>query len=42
MPAENVGDQPVHLVSLRTEAIPRVLHPSSRDVKDGEVAEAAI
>jgi hypothetical protein len=29
MPAENVCDQPVHLVSLRTEAIPRVLHPGS-------------
>lgn len=42
VPAENVGGQPVNLVSPRIEAIPRVLYPGRGDIKDGEVAEAAI
>jgi hypothetical protein len=42
IPAENVGGQPVNLVSPRTEVIPRVPHPGRGDVEHGEVAEAAI
>jgi len=42
VPAENIGGQPVNLLSPRTETIPRVLHPGRGDVKDGEVTEAAI
>src|SRR5438876_8301115 len=42
MPAENAGGQPVSLLSPRTKAMPRVLHPGCGDVEYGEVAEAAI
>jgi len=42
VPAQDVGGQPVNLVSSRTKAVAGVLHPGCGDVEHGEIAEAAI